>query len=91
MPGPWLGTKGDDLEGAAYRLAGLCVRLGDRDGDRRLCEGARRWLDEAVPWIDKHARPAPAGGPAPLPPHPHDWVACEILRREAEALLRSAR
>jgi tetratricopeptide (TPR) repeat protein len=50
-------------------------------------EEARRWLDKAVTWIDKHTRPAPEGGAVPLPLHPHNWLPCLILRGEAEALL----
>jgi serine/threonine protein kinase/Flp pilus assembly protein TadD len=49
---------------------------------------ARRWFDLAVRWIAKNGLEAPGGSVDPLRSlHPHDALACLVLRREAETLL----
>jgi tetratricopeptide (TPR) repeat protein len=50
---------------------------------------ARQWLDNAVRAIDLNRRDNPRARTA-LGMHPHDWVACLLLRREAEALIPGA-
>jgi tetratricopeptide (TPR) repeat protein len=46
---------------------------------------ARTWLDQARRWLDQHA----AGPPRAM--HVHDWLEAQVLRREAEARVASAR
>jgi serine/threonine protein kinase/Tfp pilus assembly protein PilF len=48
---------------------------------------ARLWLDRALKWINQTAAKAPRGSVALPGQHPDDWLACHVLRREAEALL----
>jgi WD40 repeat protein/tetratricopeptide (TPR) repeat protein len=50
----------------------------------RTEEGAA-WLDRAARWIDQERTAHGANGPPSLPEH--DWLACQLLRREAETLL----
>jgi tetratricopeptide (TPR) repeat protein len=49
---------------------------------------ARNWFDKAARWMD-HTGPEAAGGSANAlrSLHPHDALACLVLRREAETLL----
>ena len=54
-------------------------RLGNADE-------ARRWLDKATDWIDK-SDDLPSTWYDIFPIHPHDWLACLLLRREAAALI----
>jgi WD40 repeat protein/serine/threonine protein kinase len=49
---------------------------------------AGRWLDKAGPWVDEATRKSTALGVYEWPIHPVDWLACVLLRREAEALVR---
>ncbi len=49
---------------------------------------ARHRLDEAVQWIDHEAPKLPKVWPGLFALHPHDWLACQLLRREAEGLLK---
>jgi hypothetical protein len=46
---------------------------------------ARHYLKEAVHWIDVDM-PKVAVGDRSL--YPHDWLACQLLRREAEDLMK---
>ena len=49
---------------------------------------ARHWFDKAVQWIDNSGLESPRNSVDPLRSlHPHDSVACMVLRREAETLL----
>jgi tetratricopeptide (TPR) repeat protein len=49
---------------------------------------ARQWWDRAVGWIDQAAAKPPKQPGASIPGlSVHDWLACHVLRREAEALL----
>ncbi|HKB01565.1 MAG TPA: protein kinase, partial [Gemmataceae bacterium] len=51
---------------------------------------AREWLDKAVQWIDREAPKTKDSGLAAIGDlQPHDWLACRVLRREAETLLKS--
>jgi tetratricopeptide (TPR) repeat protein len=52
-------------------------------------EEARQWLDKALQWIDKATPKSPqeALGSIPGLDSSHDWLACHVLRREAEALV----
>jgi lipopolysaccharide biosynthesis regulator YciM len=54
-------------------------------------EEARKWLDKAVKWIDEAAAKSPKGTRGAIPglDSSHDWLACHVLRREAETLLTS--
>jgi tetratricopeptide (TPR) repeat protein len=47
-------------------------------------ERARQWLDQAVSVIDFDF---PQAGRVPLGDHWHDWIMCQVIRREAEALI----
>ena len=47
-------------------------------------EGAREWLDQAVQVIDLDL---PRAGRVPLGYSWHDWIMCQVIRREAEALI----
>jgi hypothetical protein len=48
---------------------------------------ARKWFDKAARWMDNYGRGAPGPAEALRSLHPHDALACLVLRREAEALL----
>jgi tetratricopeptide (TPR) repeat protein len=50
-------------------------------------EEARQWLAKAVQAIDAAQKTRPAGEVGGFLPHPHDWLACLVLRREAEMLV----
>jgi len=47
-------------------------------------EQAREWLDQAVQVIDLDL---PRAGRVPLGYSWHDWIMCQVIRREAEALI----
>jgi WD40 repeat protein/Flp pilus assembly protein TadD len=49
---------------------------------------AQKWWREAKRWADENARDPAKQWSATLPLHPHDWLGCLLLRREAEALLK---
>jgi serine/threonine-protein kinase len=51
---------------------------------------ARRWLDKAANWLDQQGGRMPVED-AGLGFHRHNWLEAQVLRREAEALLRPAR
>jgi tetratricopeptide (TPR) repeat protein len=51
---------------------------------------ARRWLDRANAWIDRHGQGMPQEAVDATWLGAHDWLACQLLRREAETLLASA-
>ena len=49
---------------------------------------ARNWFDKAVQWLDNARLETPTDSIDPLRSlHPHDSLACMVLRREAEKLL----
>jgi eukaryotic-like serine/threonine-protein kinase len=50
---------------------------------------AREWLREATVAIDADRRKRPRSKTA-LGMHIHDWVACQVLRREAEQLIKGS-
>jgi serine/threonine-protein kinase len=64
-------------------LAMAQQRLGQPDDARRSLEKAERWLAE-----QGKEMPAGAGGPEALTLH--DWLEAHVLRREADALVKSA-
>jgi tetratricopeptide (TPR) repeat protein/serine/threonine protein kinase len=76
-----------DVEAWAYRdlnwfgLALVHHRLGHPDE-------ARRCLDKGVQWLEREGPPGP-GRPANI--HPMDWVEAQLLRREAEEMLKEKR
>ena len=48
---------------------------------------ARRWLTRADQWIQAQRKELPAGDRGLFGGmHVHDWLACEILRREANVI-----
>jgi serine/threonine-protein kinase len=49
---------------------------------------ARRWLDRAARWLDQFASGLPTHAEKGLGLHLHNWLEAQILRREAEALLK---
>jgi Flp pilus assembly protein TadD len=49
---------------------------------------ARQWLDKALRWGDQLAQNQPPGAANAIQLHVHDWLAYNILRREAEVLIR---
>jgi tetratricopeptide (TPR) repeat protein len=51
---------------------------------------AREWFDKATQALDKDAQERPPGALTGLGMHAHDWLACLLLRREAETELNSA-
>jgi tetratricopeptide (TPR) repeat protein len=53
-------------------------------------EEARRWLDKARAWLDQYRDGMPARAEEELGLHLHNWLEAHVLRREAEALIRSA-
>ena len=52
-------------------------------------EEARRWLNKAQAWLDQYRDGMPARGEAELELHLHNWLEAHVLRREAEALIKS--
>jgi tetratricopeptide (TPR) repeat protein len=57
--------------------------LGERDV-------ARLWFARATKWIERASRPAARAEPyRPCGLHEHDWLACQLLRREVEALVKT--
>jgi WD40 repeat protein/Flp pilus assembly protein TadD len=50
---------------------------------------ARRHLDRAVAWIDRASELPDRRRGHPLGLHQHDWLACLVLRREVEGLLKA--
>ncbi len=53
---------------------------------------AQQWWDKVVHWIDAAVAKSPEPSLASIPGlHPHDWLACLVMRREAEALLKLER
>jgi eukaryotic-like serine/threonine-protein kinase len=51
---------------------------------------ARRWLNKAQAWLDQQRDGMPARADEQLGLHLHNWLEAHVLRREAEALIRSA-
>lgn len=49
---------------------------------------ARQALDKALRWGDQLAQNQPPGAPNAIRVHVHDWLAYNILRREAEAQIK---
>jgi tetratricopeptide (TPR) repeat protein len=47
-------------------------------------DGAREWLDQAVQAIELDLPRAPRG---PLVGNWHDWIMCQVVRREAEGVI----
>jgi tetratricopeptide (TPR) repeat protein len=54
-------------------------------------EEARRWLSKAVRWLDGHGGGLPAGPEDALGRHLHNGLEAQVLRREAEALLKAGK
>jgi tetratricopeptide (TPR) repeat protein len=52
-------------------------------------EEARRWLERASTWLDQHDEGLPARAEETLGLHLHNWLEAQVLRREAEALLKA--
>jgi tetratricopeptide (TPR) repeat protein len=52
-------------------------------------EEARRWLAKATAWLDQYRDGMPARAEGELGLHLHNWLEAHVLRREAEALIRS--
>jgi tetratricopeptide (TPR) repeat protein len=52
-------------------------------------EEARRWLVKAQAWLDRYRDGMPARAEEELGLHLHNWLEALVLRREAEALIRS--
>ena len=72
------------------RLAAFTRRLVLAMAHQRLgqADEARHWFDKAVKWIDNTGLEAPRDSADALRSlHPHDSLACMVLRREAETLL----
>ena len=51
-------------------------------------EEARRWLDRAAAWLDQYRDGMPDRAEGDLGLHLHNWLEAQVLRREAEALIR---
>jgi WD40 repeat protein/tetratricopeptide (TPR) repeat protein len=49
---------------------------------------ARRLLDRSTAWIDQAKREMPAGAATSPWLHPNEWLLAQVLRREAETLIR---
>jgi tetratricopeptide (TPR) repeat protein len=54
-------------------------------------EEARRWLGTATAWLDQFRDGMPASPEAQVGLHLHNWLEANVLRREAEALIRPER
>jgi tetratricopeptide (TPR) repeat protein len=53
-------------------------------------EEARRWLVKAQTWLDQYHDGMPARAEEEVGLHLHNWLEAQVLRREAEALVRPA-
>ncbi len=53
-------------------------------------EEARRWLDKATAWLDQYRDGMPAHAEEELGLHLHNWLEANVLRREAETMVRPA-
>jgi hypothetical protein len=53
-------------------------------------EEARRWADKATAWLHSYHDGLPDRAEGEPGLHPHNWLEVHVLRREAEALIRSA-
>jgi WD40 repeat protein/tetratricopeptide (TPR) repeat protein len=74
-----------DTNGAARPLNWLVLAMvAQRQGQP---EEARQWLYKAVQAIDAAQKTRSPGEVGGFLPHPHDWLACLVLRREAEMLV----
>src|SRR5262249_40756131 len=63
-------------------MAMACHRLGQTDQ-------AEEWLKKSVKWMEEATSKLAPGVVHPLPGmHEHDSLACYVLRREAEGLIR---
>jgi tetratricopeptide (TPR) repeat protein len=51
---------------------------------------SREWLGKAIKWMDKLSESTFQGNTINLPIYWHDWAECQMLRREAESLLKGA-
>jgi tetratricopeptide (TPR) repeat protein len=51
-------------------------------------EEARRWLDKATAWLDQYRDGMPARAEEELGLDLHNWLEANVLRREAEAMVR---
>jgi hypothetical protein len=54
-------------------------------------EAARKYLDRATRWIDQAVANWPKESLAPGGLALHDWVECQVLRREAERVMTGKR
>jgi tetratricopeptide (TPR) repeat protein len=59
--------------------------------NQRLGKGeeARRWLNQAQAWLDRHRDCMPARANEQFGLHLHNWLEAHVLLREAEALIES--
>jgi tetratricopeptide (TPR) repeat protein len=53
-------------------------------------EEARRWLDKAHEWLDQYGDGMTVRAEEEFGLHLHNWLEANVLRREAEALIRPA-
>jgi tetratricopeptide (TPR) repeat protein len=53
-------------------------------------EEARRWLGKATAWLDQYRDGMPARAEEESGLHLHNWLEANVLRREAEAMVRPA-
>ncbi len=53
-------------------------------------EEARRWLGKAAAWLDQYRDGMPARAEEELGLHLHNWLEANVLRREAETMVRLA-
>jgi eukaryotic-like serine/threonine-protein kinase len=51
-------------------------------------DDARRWLGQATAWLDQYRDGMPARAEEELGLHFHNWLEANVLRREAEAIVR---
>jgi serine/threonine-protein kinase len=51
-------------------------------------EEARRWLEKATAWLDQYRDGMPAHAEGELGLDLHNWLEANVLRREAEAMIR---
>ncbi len=54
-------------------------------------DDAKKWWNEAKRWLAENPRPSATPWQDTLPMHPHDWLGCLLLRREAEACFGDAK